>query len=107
MTNRARIGVASTALAVLLSASHALAQSCAMCGSALGGPQDPLARAISWSVLFLMAAPYTIVGGAAAVLYFMYRRGPGRRRATVIDLARTVARLRPATPGDAPGGDAP
>ena len=105
--NGPRLRLALIGLALVTPVSNALAQSCAMCGSALGGPQDPLARAISWSVLFLMAAPYTIVGGAAAVFYFMYRRGPGRRRGTVIDLARSVARLRPATPGNVRGGDVP
>src|SRR5437867_1698267 len=38
---------------VLGAAADALAQSCAMCGSGLS--DDPLGRAISWSILFLMA----------------------------------------------------
>jgi len=105
--DRMRLFLVLTICALLAPAAPALAQSCAMCGSALGGPQDPLARAISWSVLLLMAAPYTIVGGMGAVLFFMYRRDPSRRRAPVIDLARVVARLRPAAPGDPSRGDVP
>ena len=54
-------------VAVLLgAAADVLAQACAMCGSALS--DDPLGRAISWSILFLMAAPYTIVGTAVLCL---------------------------------------
>jgi hypothetical protein len=70
------------------------AQSCAMCGSALS--DDPLGRAFSWSILFMMAVPYTVVGAAGAWLYYMHRRAPGRHRGDVIDLV-DVGRSRPAT----------
>lgn len=79
-------------VAVVARALPAAAQSCAMCGSALAN--DPLGRAFSWSILFMMATPYTVVGAAGLWLYFMYRRAPGRRRADVIDLAR-AGRERP------------
>ena len=89
--------LAATAFVLLGTASRALAQSCAMCAASFG-PNDPTSRAISWSILFLMAAPYTIVLTAAGILFYMHRRAPGRRRAAIIDLAR-AARLvrRPAT----------
>jgi hypothetical protein len=90
------------AVAIAGSATPALAQSCAMCGSALA--DDPLGRAFSWSVLFLMAAPYTIVGLAGAWLFYMYRRPPGRRGAAIIHLVRT-GRLRRPAPADDTGGD--
>ena len=63
------------------SAADAFAQACAMCGSAFGA-DDPVGRAISWSILFLMAAPYVIVGTVAGLLLFVHRRAPGggRRR---------------------------
>jgi hypothetical protein len=85
------------AVLVLGHAARALAQGCAMCGSALGG-DDALAlgRAFSWSVLFLMASPYVIVGAAGAILYYLHRRVPGRPRGTVIDL---TGRPRPARSG--------
>lgn len=63
----------------------ALAQSCAMCGSAFG-PGDPTARAISYSILFLMAAPYSLVAVIAGWLYFTYRRAGGHHRASVLHL---------------------
>jgi len=78
-------------------ASHALAQGCAMCGTAL--KDDPTGRAISWSVLFLMAAPYTVVGLVGGYIFYSYRRAAADRRASVIDLFRT-RRLAPR-----PGGD--
>jgi hypothetical protein len=70
------------------------AQACAMCGSAL--TDDPLGRAFSWSILFMMAVPYTVIGAAGAWLYYMYRRAPGRPRGDVIDLV-AAGRTRPTT----------
>jgi len=88
-----------TSLLVLVAATLAVgralparAQACAMCGSALAN--DPLGRAFSWSILFMMAMPYTVIGAAGAWLYYMHRRAPGRRRAEVIDLAE-AGRNRP------------
>ena len=59
--------------AAVLAASDALAQSCAMCGSSFG-QNDPMTRAFSWSILFLMATPYTIVGLIGGYLYYIHRR---------------------------------
>ena len=96
MTN-VRRSLAATALVLLGAASRAAAQSCAMCAASFG-PNDPTSRAISWSILFLMAAPYTIVVTAAGILFYLHRRAPGRRRAASIDLARAARLLRrPAT----------
>jgi len=77
----------------LFTAGRALAQSCAMCGSSFG-ENDPVSRAFSWSILFLMATPYTIVGTIAAVLFYLHRRAPGRRRASVIDLGKAARLVR-------------
>jgi hypothetical protein len=76
------------AIVSLLRPALVSAQACAMCGSAFTA-DDPLSRAFSWSILFLMAAPYAIVGTAGGLLFYLYHRAPGRRRGTVIDLART------------------
>ena len=84
-------------VALAFGAGHALAQSCAMCLASFGD-NDPTARAFSWSILFLMAAPYSIVGTVAGWLFLAHRRNPGR----VIDLAP----LRQPAP-EAPGGDVP
>jgi hypothetical protein len=78
-------------------ASRALAQGCAMCGTAL--KDDPTGRAISWSVLFLIAAPYTVVGLVGGYIFYTYRRAAADRRASVIDLFRTRRPVR------RPGGE--
>ena len=95
-----RRSLVAAALMLLASASRALAQSCATCAASFG-PNDPTSRAISWSILFLMAAPYTIVVTAAGILFYMHRRGPGHRRAAIIDLAKAARLLR--RPATAPG----
>ena len=74
-----------TAVTLLAMRAPAFAQSCAMCGSSFG-PGDPTGRAISYSILFLMAAPYSLFAVIAGWLYVMYRRADGRRRASVLHL---------------------
>jgi hypothetical protein len=83
------------ALAVVLAAARAFAQSCAMCGASFG-QNDPVQRAFSWSILFLMATPYTVVGLIAGAVFLAYRRASGSRRGAVIDLRRARRPL-PAT----------
>ena len=68
-------------------ASHALAQGCAMCGTAL--KDDQLGQAFGWSVLFLIAAPYSVVGLLGGYIFYAYWRPGARRRASVIDLFET------------------
>jgi hypothetical protein len=65
-----------------------LAQGCAMCGTAFTH-DDPVARAFNWSVLFLIAMPYTVFGLAAGWLFLAHRRRSRRRPANVIILRRT------------------
>jgi hypothetical protein len=81
-------------LAAAFTAREALAQGCAMCASSFG-ENDPMARAISWSVLFMMAAPYTVAGTVAAVLFYLSRRRPD----PLIEQGRA---LRPAGEGEVP-----
>jgi hypothetical protein len=77
------------ALAVVCAtAAEVLAQGCAMCGTAFT-PDDPVTRAFSWSVLFLIAMPYTVFGLAAGWLFLAHRRQSARRRAEVLTLPRT------------------
>ncbi len=73
----------------------ALAQGCAMCGTAFT-PNDPVTRAFSWSVVFLIAMPYTVFGLAAGWLFLAHRRRRGRPRGEVIALPRTRAVPAPA-----------
>jgi hypothetical protein len=51
----------------------ALAHACAVCLTGAG--DDPVTDAFNWSVLFLMAAPYTVVGVIAGWLVYAKRRG--------------------------------
>src|SRR5262245_56845151 len=79
-----------------VAAPDALAQGCAMCGTAFAH-DDPVTRAFSWSVLFLIAMPYTVFGLAAGWLFLAHRRRRGDRRGEVVALPRT--RPVPATAG--------
>src|SRR5437899_5304864 len=48
----------------------------------LGSTLMPTAgSAFSWSIFFLMAAPYAVVGAAGGWLFYLYRRAPSRRGA--------------------------
>ena len=51
-------------------------QACAVCVTGAG---DATTDAFNWSVLFLMAAPYLVVGSIAGGLFFAYRRSAVRR----------------------------
>src|SRR2546425_13124503 len=97
----ARRSLAVTAFLLLGAASRALAQSCAMCGASFG-PNDPTSRAFSWSILFLMAAPYTIVFTVAGVMFYMYRRGPRPRPAALLHPAPAPPLPRPPAPAPRP-----
>jgi heme/copper-type cytochrome/quinol oxidase subunit 2 len=82
------------ALALVVAGGDAFAQSCAMCASSFG-QNDPAARAMSWSILFMMATPYAVVGTVAAVLVYFHRRAASRF--TVLEHGRAV---RPSDEGE-------
>ena len=50
------------------------------CSVCLTGANDPTADAFNWSVLFLMAMPYTVVGSIAGWLFFSYRRSAAKQK---------------------------
>jgi hypothetical protein len=79
-----------------VTAPDAFAQGCAMCGTAFT-KDDPVTRAFNWSVLFLIAMPYTIFGLAAGWLFLAHRRRATRHRADVIALPVTRQVPAPAT----------
>lgn len=66
-------------------AARAWAQGCAMCGNSFA-PDDPAARAISTSVVFLLLTPYALLAGVGGWLYLRHRQPGASRRATVIAL---------------------
>jgi Na+/H+ antiporter NhaB len=55
----------------------AAACACAVCLTGAAG--DPVADAFSWSVLFLMATPYAVVGSIVGWLAYTYRRASAKR----------------------------
>ncbi len=71
-----RIGIAAwqlglTVWLVVAATCEVAAQGCAMCRTALGGADDPLARGFYWSILCLMGAPYVVT--AAVGGWIVYR----------------------------------
>jgi hypothetical protein len=62
-------------------ASEVLAQGCAMCVTALGGPEDPLSRGISISILFMLSMPFVLLATVGGWFIYMFQRE--RRRASL------------------------
>lgn len=63
-------------VATVLMANPVAAHACAVCVTGAG---DPTADAFNWSVLFLMAMPYLVVGSIAGGLFYTYRRTAAKR----------------------------
>src|SRR3989338_949859 len=65
-------------VALLALALPGSAAACAVCltGAASG---DPTADAFNWSVLFLMATPYTVVGSVGGWLFYTHRRTAAKK----------------------------
>ena len=93
MINRYVPLVSWLAAMILLIPADALAQ-CAMCGTAISSPDDPLARGLYWSVLFLGTMPFLIIGSIGGWLIYTYRRGPGRRQTTAPILRLVTGKAR-------------
>ena len=81
-------------LALVVTAGRALAQGCAMCANSFA-PDDPVTRAMSASVIFLLLTPYALCTGVAGWLYFRFRRSGAPRRASVTALPWVRAGLDP------------
>lgn len=61
------------------------AYACAMCQAVLPQANDPLARGMFWSVLFLLTAPFAVGATIGGWLFWQYRRAAhGRRRSAAI-----------------------
>lgn len=69
MKSKELLGI-SGALA-MLAANPSVVRACAVC---VTGTNDAVSDAFNWSVLFLMAAPYLVVGSIAGALFYAYRR---------------------------------
>lgn len=55
----------------------ATVRACSVC---LTGDSGPMGDAYNWSILFLMATPYTVMGCVGAWLIFKYRRATAKQR---------------------------
>jgi hypothetical protein len=85
-TARAMIFVALVAAWLGSAGSEALAQGCAMCATALGGPSDPLSHGLNVSILFLLSMPFALLGTVGAWFFYIVRLDH-RRRSTLRLLA--------------------
>jgi hypothetical protein len=65
--------------AVVTAITHdpAIARACSVC---LTGDSGPISDAYNWSILFLMATPYTVMGCVGAWLVYKYRRAAAKQR---------------------------
>jgi hypothetical protein len=65
--------------AAVLALAHdpVVARACSVC---LSGDSGPIADAYNWSVLFLMATPYTVIGSLGGWFVYKYRRAAKQQR---------------------------
>lgn len=94
MTASARRVIRGAVLAAVVAAGWlwspgVMAQGCAMCRTAVEGQDDPLARALSASTLFLVAMPFAVVASVGGWILFSLRRGPVQGSAEPADMDLT------------------
>jgi len=70
--------MAIVAAAVVALAPQALAQGCAMCGTAVQNPRDPLARSMASSIYFMLSMPFLLFFTVAGWLVWRFRRARTR-----------------------------
>ena len=58
-----------------------VALSCAVCVT--GAANDPVTDAFNWSVLFLMATPYTVVGSVAGWMVYTHWRAAAKKNSVL------------------------
>ena len=97
MTMRIASSIAFLLAALVMRATSALAQGCAMCGSSFS-QNDPTTTAFNSSVVFLMIAPYTIFFTAVGCFALLYRRAQAGRRGNIVPFSRPPMHL----PADGP-----
>jgi hypothetical protein len=60
---------------LLLVAMPNIARACSVCFTE---GDDAVSRAFNWSIAFLMAAPYLVVGSIGGSLFYFYRRAASK-----------------------------
>jgi hypothetical protein len=74
---------------LLLAAMPDIARACSVCFT---DGDDAVSRAFNWSIAFLMAAPYLVVGSIGGSLFYFYRRA-ARKSGTQKEASQPVAPL--------------
>ena len=74
----ARILVRAAPIGLASLAFHSAAHACAVCLNGAGGAR--LTDAFNWSVIFLMAMPYTILFSIVGFFFYTYRRAARKAR---------------------------
>jgi hypothetical protein len=74
-----------------------IAEACAVCLTA-AGQNDPLVNAFNWSILFLMAMPYAVLGSIGGWLFYVHRRAARKSKGagktvSIRGLAWTIRRV--------------
>lgn len=69
--NATIVSLVACSLAVMLS-TQVLAQGCAMCQTVMPHANEPMARGMYWSVLFLMTAPFAVAASIGGWLFYQY-----------------------------------
>lgn len=82
VTVAALAAVAVAALAIL--PSDGLAQGCAMCATYLTGAEAERGQAWKFSIMFLMAMPFVVVGSAGGWILWMHWRSRPQRPSRAI-----------------------
>jgi hypothetical protein len=88
MKHKTLLGLILAAAALLRA--PALAHGCSVC---LTGDTGPMGDAYNWSVLFLMATPYTVMASVGAWLVYKYRRASTKERRAAGDQPLTQLTL--------------
>jgi len=74
---------------VFLAAMPDIARACSVC---FADSDDAVSQAFNWSIAFLMAAPYAVVGSIGGSLFYFYRRAAVKRERAK-DAAKPVIEL--------------
>lgn len=75
MKQKTLLGLTLAAMAVIRA--PAMAHACSVC---LTGDSGPMGDAYNWSILFLMATPYTVMGCVGAWLVYKCRRAAAKEK---------------------------
>ena len=70
----ARVIVCVLVLVLVIACPPVWAQGCAMCGTAVTSANDPLAKGLAMSILFMLAVPNLLIASIGGWIYHAHRR---------------------------------